>query len=224
MLYQQIYRPSKLIATADDSPAAHRVRDDAQAHVPEADHGQLSGPEDPGVSEVPRQAGADARRERTREVRRLRAVRGGVPGRRDLSRGGGKRRHACRPARATPRSTRFTRRAASSAATARRPAPCRAIFMGKDYELAVYSNKDFIWDKADLLGASRQVIGDSGIAADRRARRHPRRLRRRPRRSCAAPRGAALAVRRRHRSTTAGVYSRSARRFTGSTATTKTST
>jgi formate hydrogenlyase subunit 6/NADH:ubiquinone oxidoreductase subunit I len=26
-----------------------------------------------------------------------------------------------------------------------------AIFMGKDYELAVYSNKDFIWDKQDLL-------------------------------------------------------------------------
>jgi hypothetical protein len=23
--------------------------------------------------------------------------------------------------------------------------------MGKDYELAVYSNKDFIWDKKDLL-------------------------------------------------------------------------
>jgi hypothetical protein len=23
--------------------------------------------------------------------------------------------------------------------------------MGKDNELAVYSNKDFIWDKADLL-------------------------------------------------------------------------
>jgi hypothetical protein len=23
--------------------------------------------------------------------------------------------------------------------------------MGKDYELAVYSNSDFIWDKADLL-------------------------------------------------------------------------
>jgi hypothetical protein len=23
--------------------------------------------------------------------------------------------------------------------------------MGKDYELAVYSNNDFIWDKADLL-------------------------------------------------------------------------
>ena len=26
--------------------------------------------------------------------------------------------------------------------------PVSAIFMGKDYELAVYSNKDFIWDKA----------------------------------------------------------------------------
>ena len=23
--------------------------------------------------------------------------------------------------------------------------------MGKDYELAVYSNKDFIWDKTDML-------------------------------------------------------------------------
>ena len=29
--------------------------------------------------------------------------------------------------------------------------PVSAIFMGKDYELAVYSNKDFIWDKADML-------------------------------------------------------------------------
>ena len=29
--------------------------------------------------------------------------------------------------------------------------PVSAIFMGKDYELAVYSNKDFIWDKTDLL-------------------------------------------------------------------------
>jgi formate hydrogenlyase subunit 6/NADH:ubiquinone oxidoreductase subunit I len=26
-----------------------------------------------------------------------------------------------------------------------------AIFMGKDYELAVYSKQDFIWDKQDLL-------------------------------------------------------------------------
>lgn len=29
--------------------------------------------------------------------------------------------------------------------------PVSAIFMGKDYELAVYSNRDFIWDKQDLL-------------------------------------------------------------------------
>jgi hypothetical protein len=26
-----------------------------------------------------------------------------------------------------------------------------AIFMGKDYELAVYNKSDFVWDKADLL-------------------------------------------------------------------------
>ena len=29
--------------------------------------------------------------------------------------------------------------------------PVSAIFMGKDYELAVYSKDDFIWDKSDLL-------------------------------------------------------------------------
>src|SRR2546422_704934 len=29
--------------------------------------------------------------------------------------------------------------------------PVGAIFMGKDYELAVYSKADFIWDKEDLL-------------------------------------------------------------------------
>src|SRR3954466_13451656 len=31
--------------------------------------------------------------------------------------------------------------------------PVSASFMGKDYELAVYSKDDFIWDKADLLVA-----------------------------------------------------------------------
>jgi formate hydrogenlyase subunit 6/NADH:ubiquinone oxidoreductase subunit I len=31
--------------------------------------------------------------------------------------------------------------------------PVSAIFMGKDYELAVYSKDDFIWDKSDLLVA-----------------------------------------------------------------------
>ena len=29
--------------------------------------------------------------------------------------------------------------------------PVGAIFMGKDYELAVYSKKDFVWDKEELL-------------------------------------------------------------------------
>ena len=29
--------------------------------------------------------------------------------------------------------------------------PVGAIFMGKDYELAVYSKEDFVWDKGDLL-------------------------------------------------------------------------
>ena len=29
--------------------------------------------------------------------------------------------------------------------------PVGAIFMGKDYELAVYSKDDFVWDKEDLL-------------------------------------------------------------------------
>ena len=89
------------------------------------DHRQLPGPEDAGVPEVPRQTGADARRERAGEVRGLRPVRGGVSGRRHLPRAGGERRHASRPVRATRRSTRFTRRAASSAGTAKRPARCR---------------------------------------------------------------------------------------------------
>ncbi len=45
--------------------------------------------------------------------------------------------------------------------------PVSAIFMGKDYELAVYSSKDFIWDKADLLVPANKYPGrsaDSPIA------------------------------------------------------------
>ena len=48
-----------------------------------------------------------------------------------------------------------------------------AIFMGKDYELAVYSKDDFIWDKADLLvapadgatapGSGLQAFGAPGL-------------------------------------------------------------
>ena len=57
------------------------------------------GPEDSGVPEVPRQTGADARRERAGEVRRVRPVRRRLPGRRHLPRGGGeRRRRAGRPA------------------------------------------------------------------------------------------------------------------------------
>src|SRR3970040_39071 len=37
--------------------------------------------------------------------------------------------------------------------------PVSAIFMGKDYELAVYSKKDFIWDKAELLVPARSAPG-----------------------------------------------------------------
>ena len=69
--------------------------------------------------------------------------------------------------------------------------PVSAIFMGKDYELAVYSNKDFIWDKDDLLvpALPRRRRSDDAARASaeralRRPRRHPRRLRQRPRASC----------------------------------------
>ena len=42
--------------------------------------------------------------------------------------------------------------------------PVSAIFMGKDYELAVYSKDDFVWDKTDLL-----------VAPASQRRRRPRR-------------------------------------------------
>ena len=99
--------------------------DHLQAHLQETDHGQLSGPEGPGVPEIPWQTGPDARRERAGEVRRLRSVRGRVPGRCDLPRSRRRTTAPSRRGRATRRSTRSTRRAASSAATAKRPARCR---------------------------------------------------------------------------------------------------
>jgi NADH-quinone oxidoreductase subunit I len=40
--------------------------------------------------------------------------------------------------------------------------PVGAIFMGKDYELAVYSKSDFIWDKQDLLVPSGTAAPDQG--------------------------------------------------------------
>ena len=39
--------------------------------------------------------------------------------------------------------------------------PVSAVFMGKDYELAVYSNKDFIWDKEDMLVPAAGAAGSS---------------------------------------------------------------
>ena len=104
-----------------------------------------------GVPEVPRQAGADARRERPREVRRVRAVRRRVPGGRHLPRAGGERRHACRPGRATRSVYQIHKTRCIFCGYCEEACPVSAIFMGKDYELAVYSNEDFIWDKQDLL-------------------------------------------------------------------------
>src|SRR5262245_25941576 len=73
-------------------PLCHRVCHYAQASVQEADHGELPRAEVPDVPEISRQTGADARRERAREMRGMRPVLGGVPGRRYLPRGRGKRR------------------------------------------------------------------------------------------------------------------------------------
>src|SRR6266849_2024689 len=56
-----------------DPTAPRRLCDNVQAPLQEAHHGELSGAEVPDVPEVPRQAGAHARRERAREVRGLRA-------------------------------------------------------------------------------------------------------------------------------------------------------
>ncbi len=43
--------------------------------------------------------------------------------------------------------------------------PVSAIFMGKDYELAVYSKEDFVWDKTELL-----VPAPAGVTAPQSTR------------------------------------------------------
>ena len=48
--------------------------------------------------------------------------------------------------------------------------PVSAIFMGKDYELAVYSKTDFIWDKADLLVPASDRAGAGRRISEPRAR------------------------------------------------------
>ena len=117
--------------------------------------------------------------------------------------------------------------------------PVGAIFMGKDYELAVYSKDDFVWDKTELLvPAAAAADGDRERKvrratrltkptcpddADRRSRRHPRRLRHSSRADGAAFRRAVLGAGRRHRQQRRRVISRRTRRSTGSRATTRTS-
>jgi NADH-quinone oxidoreductase subunit I len=50
--------------------------------------------------------------------------------------------------------------------------PVAAIFMGKDYELAVYSKQDFIWDKQDLLvPAHAAAAPDRSVALQFRSHR-----------------------------------------------------
>ena len=102
--------------------------------------------------------------------------------------------------------------------------PVGAIFMGKDYELAVYSKDDFVWDKTgsaraggDVARAGRRHVRQDRLEArtgrtaspaspsrpaslrldhaDRRARRHPRRVRHRSGHHEAASGRAALGVR-----------------------------
>ena len=92
----------------------------------------------------------DARRERPGEVRGLRTLRRGLPGRRHLSRSRRERRHRDgRPAVRGVYQIHKTR--CIFCGYCEEACPVSAIFMGKDYELAVYSKQDFIWDKADLL-------------------------------------------------------------------------
>src|SRR5258707_1747382 len=73
------------LGSLDDWSADYGVYDDVPPHVQAEGDRELSVPEGADVSEIPRQAGAHARRERSREVRRLRPVLRGVPGGCDLS-------------------------------------------------------------------------------------------------------------------------------------------
>ena len=78
--------------------------------------------------------------------------------------------------------------------------PVSAIFMGKDYELAVYSKDDFIWDKSDLLVASQSADAKLSCHREddhRRRRRHPRKLRRADAGDGTPSRRAAVDLRRR---------------------------
>jgi formate hydrogenlyase subunit 6/NADH:ubiquinone oxidoreductase subunit I len=83
-------------------------------------------------------------------MRGVRAVRRGVPRRRNLSRSGGKRRDRHGRSRyAITYQIHKTR--CIFCGFCEEACPVSAIFMGKDYELAVYNKSQFVWDKADLL-------------------------------------------------------------------------
>ena len=80
----------------------------------------------------------------------MRALRRGLPGRRHLPRSRRERRHRDgRPALRQIYQIHKTR--CIFCGYCEEACPVSAIFMGKDYELAVYSKQDFIWDKEDLL-------------------------------------------------------------------------
>ena len=53
--------------------------------------------------------------------------------------------------------------------------PVGAIFMGKDYELAVYSKDDFVWDKTGAARAGERRAGARRSAGTRRSARRSRR-------------------------------------------------
>ena len=116
--------PPLLVVAVRMSPQplehAQGLRRHAAADLQEADHAAVPGVQAAGLPALPRPAPALDARERAREVRRLLALRGGVPGRLHPRR---RRRRtpprtASPPASATRASTRSTCSAASSAATA----------------------------------------------------------------------------------------------------------
>ena len=93
--------------------------------------------------------------------------------------------------------------------------------MGKDYELAVYSNKDFIWDKADLLVPRRRA--NKRFASSARSATSMATSQAFSRIIRTASRDSVLAVRGRRRRR-AGRYQAFDAPSTGSRATTRTST
>ena len=124
-------------------------------------------------------------------MRGLRVVRGGVPGRRDLPRGRPRTTAPSRPARATRRFTRSTRRGASSAATAKRPARSRPSSWARTTSSRSTATRTSsgtrptCWCRRDvevLSGPCRHRLPRPGAGGhdDRRSRRYPWRFRERP--------------------------------------------